>query len=1351
MRLLLLLPLLLAPAPGSSAPQVRRQSDTWGSWGNWSPCSRTCGGGVSFRERPCYTQRRDGGSSCVGPTRSHRSCRTESCPDGARDFRAEQCAEFDSHEFQGRRYKWLPYYGAPNKCELNCIPKGESFYYKHKEAVVDGTPCEPGKRDICVDGSCRVVGCDHHLDSSKQEDKCLRCGGDGTTCYPVTGVFEANDLSRGYNQILIIPMGATSIRIEEAAASRNFLAVKSIRGEYYLNGHWTIEGPRALPVASTLLHYERGAEGDLAPERLHARGPTSEPLVIELISQEPNPGVHFEYHLPLGAPRPGFSWSHSSWGDCSAECGGGQQTRWVFCTMDDEVYPEHLCQPQPRPTDRRPCSPQPCPHTKRWKTGPWTLCSASCGGGSQSRSVYCVSSDGASAQEAAEDAECEGLLEKPPGTRACNLQRCAGWSVEPWSECSVSCGAGIRRRSVTCRADEGPLLHASECSSEHRPPPTEPCVLHDCPPLSDQAWHVGAWGLCSKSCSSGTRRRQVVCALGPPSRCGSLQPSKPVTVEACNTQPCDLPPEVPSMPEVHTSPRDPRMSLGPREASASDFRDQWWALQEQPSAQGNPRGDQSPPLSAPGPAPSLQLSSYRQPLRPGSGPRDCRQSSHGCCPDGHTASLGPQWQGCPGASLCQQSRFGCCPDGVTVAEGPHQAGCTSSYGRDNAGGRPGSRTAASAVPNAHQPQAQRNEPSECRGSQFGCCYDHVASAAGPLGEGCVGQPSSVYPVRCLLPSAHGSCTDWAARWYFVPSVGQCNRFWYGGCHGNANNFASEEECVSACRGPQPGAGASGQSTHGDGGSSAPGGQQEASQHGPGPVVQRGPLPSGGLRWQDQEPGPGVTDHRQAFGEGPWGQETGPSPPGLSGDAGRPAPPSHGSSYRITLAGSEPSVVQVALGQLVRLFCPEDGSLDPHSRWQKDGRPVSSDRHQLQSDGSLVISSLRAEDVGTYSCGGPGPDRYSQQVQLRVTGGDVPVPSEAEPRHFPETRDPAQDHSPRDPSLGGPAADPGAAAASHPWPLSRALGGEGEANVAPRAQPLKRGWDVLPATLGTGEQSPSWPRPQELEAESAGAEGCRGPRQGPGAGRAGRRNSGWQRVRLDRSQPGVLDARPGQRVRLTCRAEGFPPPTVEWQRDGQPLSSPRHQLQSDGSLVISRVAVEDGGFYTCVAFNRHDRDQRWVQLRVLGELTITGLPSTMAVPEGDTARLLCVVAGESVNIRWSRNGLPVRADGHRVHQSPDGTLLIHNLRARDEGSYTCSAYRGSQAVSRSTEVKVVPPVLAAQPRDPSRDCVDQPELANCDLILQARLCGNEYYSSFCCASCSRAQPPAQPVWQQGHSS
>uniref|UniRef100_A0A452TUX8 Papilin, proteoglycan like sulfated glycoprotein n=1 Tax=Ursus maritimus TaxID=29073 RepID=A0A452TUX8_URSMA len=817
------------------------------------------------------------------------------------------------------------------------------------------------------------------------------------------------------------------------------------------------------------------------------------------------------------------------------------------------------------------------------------------------------------------------------------LQRCAAWSAEPWGECSVSCGAGVRRRSVTCQSDEGSLLHATACSSEDRPPITEPCVREDCPPIHDQAWHVGAWGLCSKSCSGGTRRRQVICALGPPSRCRSLQLSRPREVEPCNTQPCHLPPEVPSTQDVHASPRDPRMSLGPHVAPTSDSRDHWWLPQEQPSVQGNPRGAQG--LHLPGLAPSLPQSPHRQPLRSGLAPQDCRHSPYGCCPDGHTTSLGPQWQGCPGAS-CQQSRYGCCPDGVSVAEGPHHAGCAGSYNSDSAARRrPGSRAVASSASEAHQSQAQQNEPSECRGSQFGCCYDNVASAAGPLGEGCVGQPSYAYPVQCLLPSAHGSCTDWAAR------------------HGNGNNFASEEECVSSCGGPQPAPrgpepGASGQSTRIDGAGGSPGGQQEAGWHRTGTTVQTKPWPSGGLWRRDQEPGPREESHSQVFGGWPWGGELGPSAPGLGGDAGRPAPPSHSSSYRVSLAGLQPSLVQAARGQLVRLFCQDDTSLEPHARWQKDGQPISSDRHKPQPDGSLVISPLRAEDAGIYSCGSSRPGRDSQKIQLR---GDVAVLSEAVPRHFPQTRFPAQGHSPRDSSLVG---DRGSLWAS---------------SLQPR-----------PTT----------------------------------------------RLLLDRNQPGVVDAQPGQRIRLTCRAEGFPPPAIEWQRDGQPLSSPRHQLQPDGSLVISHVAVEDSGFYACVAFSGQDRDQRWVQLRVLGKVAV-----------------LRRVSGLSQCLLPSRNGLPVRADGHRVHQSPDGTLLIHKLQARDEGSYTCSAYRGSQAVSRSTEVKVIAPALPTQPRDLSRECVDRPELANCDLILQAQLCGNEYYASFCCASCSRFQPPAQPVWQQ----
>ena len=53
-------------------------------------------------------------------------------------------------------FRWVPYTKAPNKCELNCMPKGERFYFRHKRKVIDGTRCDEEKLDICVDGHCMV-------------------------------------------------------------------------------------------------------------------------------------------------------------------------------------------------------------------------------------------------------------------------------------------------------------------------------------------------------------------------------------------------------------------------------------------------------------------------------------------------------------------------------------------------------------------------------------------------------------------------------------------------------------------------------------------------------------------------------------------------------------------------------------------------------------------------------------------------------------------------------------------------------------------------------------------------------------------------------------------------------------------------------------------------------------------------------------------------------------------------------------------------------------------------------------------------------------------------------------------
>ncbi|NWI02089.1 PPN protein, partial [Tichodroma muraria] len=1265
--------------------RMKRQVDVWGSWGEWSKCSRSCGGGVSFRQRRCYSQRTEGPSSCVGPTRSYQSCNVQNCPEGSRDFRAEQCAEFDGTEFQGKKYKWLPYYGAPNKCELNCIPKGENFYYRHKEAVVDGTTCEPGKRDICVEGVCQAVGCDNMLESAKKEDKCLQCGGDGSTCYGVKGTFDVASLPKGYNQIFIIPVGATSIQIKEVKPSRNFLAVKNVQGEYYLNGHWTIDFSRALQVASTVLHYDRGSEGDVAPELLHARGPTTEPLVIELISQEPNTGVQYEYYLPLQGQASGYSWSYSSWSECSSECGGGFQSRLVFCTIDNEIYPDYMCRNKPQPDNNRTCGHQPCPQTKRWKTGEWGPCSATCGGGTQTRSVYCVAFDGQSPQGVLDDAECMAFAQQPRRSQPCDVRPCATWSTGPWSQCSASCGEGVQTRTVTCRTQQGAQAQDFACLMEPKPSATQPCLKENC--IQEIGWHVGDWGLCSKSCDSGIRTRQVICADGDskfysPETCKAIQPQKPATLGSCNTQPCYLPQQVPSMQDT-TGYDATRQSLLTRYNPNSPAP----GNQHTPSTKDHSINllpvRWEPQSRSPG---SHRLSFSQEPAA-GSGSQDCHQSPHGCCPDGHTLASGPLGRGCP-TSTCHQNRYGCCPDGVSAAQGPNNVGCPQRY-RDI---QTRQKHPTATTPAASQALSQQHPSGECRGSVYGCCFDDVASASGPRGEGCLNRPSYPYPVPCLLPSAHGPCTDWTTRWYFVAVVGKCNRFWYGGCHGNKNSFASEEECMRACHssvGSQQQSATRETASHSQDGRTYGASLPTQDSHSWRRDVLPEALPRTGVldsqRWDAQQSrldSPGPLRSWETATPGPSGRQSSSGQQVLprEGKQWREAFGAHGSrsangitfSFRTMLEEAKPSLVTAVVGQNLQLVCKT--GISPLSRveWMKNSRPVSSDRHSLQPDSSLLISRIEPQDAGTYTCRTSDGRTESRQIQLQITEYQSTVLAEGE--------------------------------------RGRVLH---QANQ--QHQGLSRGRQLVQAAGSSVRQQLTY------------------------------------RLKMDKSEPTVVEANVGERVRLPCTVEASPALTIEWQKDGHPLSSPRHRQQSDGALVISRVSSEDVGFFTCIASNGRDRDRRQVLLRPLGELRITGLLPSITVPEGGTAQLHCTVTGSNVNIRWSRNGVPMRGDGHRIHLSQDGSLTIRNVQEADEGSYTCSAYSSSSSVSASSEVKVLrsrPSTTGSHVVDLSRECVDQPHLANCDLILQAQLCGNEYYSSFCCASCARHRPQGSPPHPRG---
>ncbi|XP_037069602.1 isoinhibitor K-like [Pollicipes pollicipes] len=61
----------------------------------------------------------------------------------------------------------------------------------------------------------------------------------------------------------------------------------------------------------------------------------------------------------------------------------------------------------------------------------------------------------------------------------------------------------------------------------------------------------------------------------------------------------------------------------------------------------------------------------------------------------------------------------------------------------------------------------------------------------------IGSPSSV----CRLRIIRGPCRALFRRYGFNRATGVCQRFIYGGCAGNTNNFVRREQCQRACGGP----------------------------------------------------------------------------------------------------------------------------------------------------------------------------------------------------------------------------------------------------------------------------------------------------------------------------------------------------------------------------------------------------------------------------------------------------------------------------------------------------------------------------------------------------------------------
>ncbi|VDN50352.1 unnamed protein product [Dracunculus medinensis] len=236
------------------------------------------------------------------------------------------------------------------------------------------------------------------------------------------------------------------------------------------------------------------------------------------------------------------------WGPCSVTCGPGISTRAVECVavqgLTSKVIklPEYECEGSQKPSLFQPCQIRQCPLSESVDEPP-TRETQLISSRKQKSTLKCIDE---TRKTAVAWSFCDAKQRPIDISRSCNNNPCPPeWSIGKMSECSHTCGGGLRSRKVRCirrisragNPESTLILPDSQCPYP-KPQDTEACGFVDCP----IAWKVSQWSQCSASCDAGEQRRDVVCEqrtadgqihkYSPPTPCKNLE--KPPTIQICN-------------------------------------------------------------------------------------------------------------------------------------------------------------------------------------------------------------------------------------------------------------------------------------------------------------------------------------------------------------------------------------------------------------------------------------------------------------------------------------------------------------------------------------------------------------------------------------------------------------------------------------------------------------------------------------------------------------------------------------------------------------------------------------------------------------------------------------------------
>ncbi|XP_043928384.1 matrix-remodeling-associated protein 5 [Protopterus annectens] len=166
---------------------------------------------------------------------------------------------------------------------------------------------------------------------------------------------------------------------------------------------------------------------------------------------------------------------------------------------------------------------------------------------------------------------------------------------------------------------------------------------------------------------------------------------------------------------------------------------------------------------------------------------------------------------------------------------------------------------------------------------------------------------------------------------------------------------------------------------------------------------------------------------------------------------------------------------------------------------------------------------------------------------------------------------------------------------------------------------------------------------------------------------------------------VLPLLHGDLAVLKCEAKGEPIPRIIWLSPTNKVissSSEKYRLNSDGTLLISKVQQSDDGNYTCIAQNINGEDKKVIGTQInVQSPKINGYPNAITAVRytaiEETRKLInCKAEGNPLpRVMWmfpQNIILPAPYYGTRVSVHQNGTLDIKSLKKTDSVQLVCVA-------------------------------------------------------------------------------